>query len=55
MTNCPQCDAVLITIRMRIAGRDLVFHHCCACESNTWHADKVAVPFDRLLALVRPS
>jgi hypothetical protein len=55
MTNCPECDAALITIRMRIGGRDLVFQHCRACESSTWHADEVAVPLDRLLALVRPS
>ena len=33
-TGCAQTTAV--TIRMRIGGRDLVFHGCAKCESNTW-------------------
>jgi hypothetical protein len=55
MTNCPGCHAALITIRMRIAGKNLMFQRCCVCEQNSWHADDIAVPFDRVLALVRPS
>jgi hypothetical protein len=38
---------------MRIAGRDVVFESCSACESKTWHDDRGVLPLARVLELAR--
>ena len=54
MTKCTTCAKDrLITIRMRIAGRDVVFQRCSACETNTWQENAGAVPLARVLELAR--
>ena len=37
MLDCTGCAKVaLVTIRMRVAGREIVFRRCSKCESNMW-------------------
>ena len=57
MHGCTGCaNATLITIRMRIAGREIVFHRCARCESNTWDtADGDVLTLDEVLELARTS
>ena len=44
MLICTGCaKTALITIRMRVAGREIVFHRCSKCEANTWQDD--AAPY----------
>jgi hypothetical protein len=45
----------LITIRMRIGGRDIVFNGCARCESNTWEDGGDIITLDEVLALARTS
>jgi hypothetical protein len=52
-TGCAQTSA--ITIRMRIGGRDLVFHGCARCERNTWEDQGDLVSLDHILELARAS
>ena len=54
--KCPHCgwgDIALITIRMRIGGRDVVFQRCSKCESNTWLVDADVSSLDRVLEFAR--
>ena len=52
--NCPRCNETsIITIRMRVAGRDVAFQRCSACESNTWNEHSTVVTLDRVLELAR--
>jgi hypothetical protein len=52
MMNCSTCGKPsLITIRMRITGRDLVFERCGACDSNTWQENAAVVSLARVLEL----
>lgn len=55
MLRCTGCaNPALITIRMRIAGREIVFHRCARCESNTWEASEGDVlSLDEVLELAR--
>jgi len=55
MLRCTGCaNSALITIRMRIAGREIVFHRCGRCESNTWEASEGDVlSLDEVLELAR--
>ena len=40
MVVCTGCAKhALITIRMRVGGREIVFHRCAKCEANTWQDD----------------
>jgi hypothetical protein len=50
-TGCAQTSA--IAIRMRIAGRDLEFHGCPRCESNTWQEAGDVLSLDQVLDLAR--
>ena len=50
-TGCAQTTAV--TIRMRIGGRDLVFHGCAKCEANTWEEQGDVLSLDQVLELAR--
>ena len=50
-TGCAQTSA--ITIRMRIGGRDLVFHGCPKCEANTWSDEAAVLSLDEVLELAR--
>ena len=43
----------LITIRMRIAGREVVFHRCARCEANSWQDDAGALTLGEVLDLAR--
>jgi hypothetical protein len=52
-TGCAQTSA--ITIRMRIGGRELVFHGCARCEVNTWEDQGDRVSLDHVLELARSS
>jgi hypothetical protein len=55
MTTCIGCidTTSLVTIRMRIAGRNLVFQSCSMCESNTWEDDTGALSLAQVLAFAR--
>ena len=53
MANCAKCQAKVIAIRMRIAGRNVVFHSCAACECKTWQDASGAMPLARVLELAR--
>jgi hypothetical protein len=54
MHACTGCaKGALITIRMRIAGRDVVFHRCARCESNTWQDDSGVLTLGEVLELAR--
>jgi hypothetical protein len=53
MTNCTKCEQNQVTIRMRIAGRDIVFHSCSGCEAKTWHDESGSIPLTRVLELAR--
>ena len=53
MNGCTRCGSDLITIRMRVAERDLVFRRCFNCESNTWTTDAGVLSLDMVLDHVR--
>ena len=54
MLVCTGCaKTVLITIRMRVAGREIVFHRCSKCESNTWQDDVGVLSLNEVLDLAR--
>ena len=54
MLTCTGCAKLAqITIRMRIAGRDIVFHRCARCESNTWEDGGDVLSLDEVLELAR--
>jgi hypothetical protein len=40
---------------MKIGGRDIVFHRCTKCESNTWEEDGGVLSLDEVLDLARAS
>ena len=54
MLVCTGCaKTALITIRMRVAGREVVFHRCNKCEANTWEDHAGALSLDEVLQLAR--
>jgi hypothetical protein len=54
MLVCTGCaKTVLITIRMRVAGREIVFHRCSKCEANTWQDDSGVLSLTEVLDLAR--
>jgi hypothetical protein len=54
MLVCTGCaKTMLITIRMRVAGREIVFHRCSKCEANTWKDDVGVLSLDEVLELAR--
>jgi hypothetical protein len=54
MHVCARCaKGALITIRMRIAGRDVVFQRCSRCESNSWQDDAGSLTLGEVLDLAR--
>jgi hypothetical protein len=56
MLGCTGCaKAALITIRMRVAGREIVFHRCARCEANTWQDEAAGgvLSLDDVLELAR--
>lgn len=54
MHTCTGCvKGALITIRMRIAGREVVFHRCARCESNSWQDNSGAMTLGEVLDLAR--
>lgn len=56
MLACTGCaNEVLITIRMRIGGRDIVFSRCSRCEANTWEQEDGVISLDAVLDLARAS
>ena len=56
MLACTGCAKLAqITIRMRIAGREIVFHRCARCESNTWKDGGDVLSLDEVLELARAS
>ena len=44
---------MLITIHMRVAGRELTFRRCAKCESNTWQDDAGVLSLGEVLELAR--
>ena len=53
-TGCAQTNFVVI--RMKLGGRDIVFHRCTKCESNTWGKKEGGVlGLDEVLDLARAS
>jgi hypothetical protein len=56
MAACTGCaTGSAITIKMRIGGRDLVFHGCSRCEANTWEEQGDVLSLDEVLELARTS
>jgi hypothetical protein len=54
MLVCTGCaKTMLITIRMRVAGREIVFHRCSKCEANTWQDDSGVLSLTEVLDLAR--
>jgi hypothetical protein len=54
MLMCTGCaKTALITIRMRVAGREIVFHRCAKCEANTWQDDAGTLTLGEVLDLAR--
>ena len=54
MLMCTGCaKQALITIRMRVAGREIVFNRCNKCEANTWQDDGGHMSLDEVLDLAR--
>jgi hypothetical protein len=54
MHVCTGCAKVgLVTIRMRVAGREIVFRRCSKCESNMWQEGAVDLSLDEVLELAR--
>lgn len=54
MLVCRGCaKARLITIRLRVAGREIVFHRCSKCEANTWNDDEGVLSLNEVLELAR--
>jgi hypothetical protein len=54
MLVCTGCaKEALITIRMRIAARDIVFRRCARCESNSWQDDAGDLTLAQVLELAR--
>ncbi len=54
MLVCTGCaKTALITIRMRVNGREIVFSRCSRCESNTWQDDGGDMSLDQILELAR--
>ena len=56
MLICTGCaKTALVTIRMRVAGREIVFRRCNKCEANTWQDGTGALSLDEVLELARAS
>jgi hypothetical protein len=54
MLDCTGCaKAALITIRMRVAGHEIVFRRCARCEANSWQDDAGVLSLDEVLELAR--
>jgi hypothetical protein len=54
MLVCTGCaKAAVITIRMRVAGREIVFQRCSKCESNVWQDHAGDLSLDEVLELAR--
>src|SRR5438477_11238853 len=54
MHVCTGCaKTMLITIRMRVASREIVFHRCSKCEANTWQDDGGVLSLNEVLELAR--
>jgi hypothetical protein len=54
MLACTGCaKAALITIHMRVAGREIVFRRCSRCEANTWQDAAGVLSLDEVLELAR--
>ena len=54
MLACTGCaKAMLITIHMRVAGREITFRRCSKCESNTWQDDAGVLSLGEVLELAR--
>jgi hypothetical protein len=54
MLVCTGCaKTALVTIRMRVAGREIVFNRCNTCEANTWQDDGGRMSLDEVLELAR--
>ena len=54
MHACTRCTkGALVTIRMRIAGREVVFHRCSRCEANSWQDDTGVMSLGDVLELAR--
>ena len=54
MLVCTGCaKTALITIRMRVAGREIVFNRCNKREANTWQDDAGVLSLPEVLELAR--
>ena len=54
MLVCTGCaKTMLITIRMRVAGREIVFHRCSKCEANTWQDGEAVLSLNEVLELAK--
>lgn len=54
MIACTGCaKGALITIRMRVGEREIVFRRCARCEANTWQDDGGVLTLDEVLELAR--
>jgi hypothetical protein len=44
---------MLITIHMRVAGREITFQRCSKCEANTWQDGASVLSLGEVLELAR--
>jgi excinuclease UvrABC ATPase subunit len=51
---CTGCaGANVVSIRMRIAGEEIVFKRCSKCEVNRWADESGEITLDEVLELAR--
>ena len=49
--RCPHCrSAVVVEIRVGIAGSDFTMHSCPSCEARWWDRDGERVELSRVLS-----
>lgn len=54
MLVCTGCaKTAVVTIRMRVSGREIVFHRCNNCEANVWQDGAGHLSLDEVLELAR--
>lgn len=54
-TGCAGAGALVIAIRMRIGGEEIVFRRCSKCEVNHWEDGSGVITLDDVLELARTS
>jgi hypothetical protein len=51
--RCGRCGEVLVEIRTRVGGTEVVFRRCSRCDSQTWETADGEIALDEVLDLAR--